>query len=184
VVELVGAGALVAHAVGVWRDRGRWTTDAGWHAFTGGSLLVAPAWFLVATGIAAGRVLWFGAAPAGWSVALVWVPFMLGWAGQILIGSWTHLVPAIGPGDQTAHAAQRSRLGWSGLGRVTAWNIAVALLAVGLLAGSAPLTAVGGVVIAGCLVVALGLLVGSVPRGAGDPATVRSVRAAGTSEGR
>jgi hypothetical protein len=176
VVELVGASALLAHAVGVWRDRGRWTTDAGWHAFTSGSLLAAPAWFLVATGIAAGRVLWFGAAPAGWSVALVWVPFALGWAGQVLIGSWTHLVPAIGPGDQAAHAAQRSRLGWSGSGRVTAWNIAVAFLTVGLVAGSTPLVAVGSVVIAGCVVVALGLLAGSVPRGVGGPSTVRAAR--------
>lgn len=183
-VELVGASALIGHAVGVWRDRGRWTTDAGWHTFTGGSLLAAPAWFLVATSIAAGRVLWFGAAPVGWSVALVWVPFVLGWAGQILMGSWTHLVPAIGPGDQAAHAAQRSRLGWSGPGRVTSWNIAVAFLTVGLLAGSAPLAAVGGVVIAGCVVVALGLLVGSVSRGVGGPSTFRSARAAGTGQGR
>jgi hypothetical protein len=128
----------------------------------------------VATGIAAGRVLWFGAAPAGWSVGLVWVPFALGWAGQVLVGSWTHLLPAIGPGDQAAHAAQRSRLGWSGLGRVMAWNIAVAFVTVGLLAGSTPLVAVGSVVIAGCVVVALGLLAGSVPRGVGGPSTVRA----------
>ncbi len=33
-VELVGAAALAAHAMGVVHDRGRWTTDAGWHAFT------------------------------------------------------------------------------------------------------------------------------------------------------
>ena len=51
-----------------------------------------------------------------------------------------------------------------------AWNVAVAVLTAGLLAGSTPLTAVGGIVIGGCVVIALALLVGSVPRGMGQPA--------------
>ena len=103
VIELVGAGALLAHAVGVRRDRGRWTSDPGWHRVTGLSLLAAPCWFLVAVAIAAGRVLWLGPVPGAWSMELLAVPLILGWTAQVLIGSWTHLVPAIGPGDQAMH---------------------------------------------------------------------------------
>src|SRR4029078_7482896 len=29
--ELLGAISLMAHALVVWRDRGTWTTDPGWH---------------------------------------------------------------------------------------------------------------------------------------------------------
>ena len=166
VIELIGALTLAGHAMAVQHDRGRWTTDAGWHAFTSLSLLAAPAWFLVAAAIAAGRVLWLGASPVAWSIALIGVPFVLGWTVQVLIGSWTHIVPAIGPGDQPVHAVQRRRLGWGGTVRVTAWNAAVAALTVGVVAGSSLLIAIGAAVIATCLVVALVLLLGSLPRAA------------------
>ncbi len=163
VVEFVGAGALAVHAIAVRRDRGRWTTDAGWHAFTSLSLLAAPVWFFLAAAIAAGRVMWFGASPVAWSVAVIAVPFVLGWTAQVLIGSWTHIVPAIGPGDQPAHAAQRRRLGWAGAVRVIAWNISVALLTLGVPAGTTPLIAIGAVGVTACLVTALVLLAGSIP---------------------
>ncbi len=166
VIELGGAVALTVHAINVQRDRGRWTTDEGWHAFTSLSLLAAPAWFLVAVAIAAGRVLWLGASPAAWSIALVGVPFVLGWTAQVLIGSWTHVVPAIGPGDQSAHAAQRARLGWAGAGRAGAWNAAVAVLAVGIVADATTLVSFGAAVIAVCLVVSIALLLASIPRAA------------------
>lgn len=165
-IEFVGALALAIHAMDVEHDRGRWTTDAGWHAFTSLSLVVAPAWFLVAVAIAAGRVLWLGASPVAWSIVLVGAPFVLGWTAQVLMGSWTHIVPAIGPGDQPAHAAQRRRLGWGGTGRVVAWNLGVAALTLGVLADAPPLIGSGAVAIAICLVVAMVLLVGSIPRAA------------------
>jgi len=165
-VELAGAASLTAHAVSIHRDRGRWTTDAGWHAFANLSLLAAPGWFLVATLIAAGRVLWLGASPTAWSIALVGVPFVLGWTIQVLMGSWTHIVPAIGPGDQPIHAAQRHRLGWVGRVRAMAWNVAVALLTVGVLTGATALIALGIAGVATCLITALILLAGSIPRAA------------------
>jgi len=152
------------HAIAIQRDRGRWTSDQGWHRFASLSLLAAPVWFLVATSIAAGRILWLGAAPGAWSVDTIGVPLVLGWTAQVLIGSWTHLVPAIGPGDPVAHAAQRRRLGRAGVARVATWNGGVALLMVGLLADARIVTAVGASAIAVGLVVALGLLVGSIPR--------------------
>jgi hypothetical protein len=88
-VELVGAAALAVHAANVQRDRGRWTSDFGWHRFAGLSLLAAPFWLLVAIAIAAGRILWFGTTPEAWSVGLVAVPLVAGGIGQVLIGSWT-----------------------------------------------------------------------------------------------
>lgn len=160
--ELVGSIALVAHAMEVQRDRGRWTSDQGWHRFTSLSLLAAPVWFLVATSIAAGGVLRLGAAPAAWSVAAIGVPLVLGWIAQVLMGAWTHLVPAIGPGDPVAHAAQRRRLGRWGTARVVAWNVAVAAMTVGILVGVEALVMAGAVIVTACVIVATGLLAGSI----------------------
>ena len=52
-----------------------------------------------------------GLTPSGWSTPLVGAALVIGWVVQVLIASWTHLVPAIGPGDQAAHARQRAVLG-------------------------------------------------------------------------
>ncbi len=83
--------------------------------------------------IAAARIVSFGPTPEAWSMAVIGVPLAVGWIAQVLIGSWTHLVPAIGPGDQVAHAAQRVRLGRWGTVRVVSWNAAVAAMTVGVL---------------------------------------------------
>ncbi len=158
VVELVGATALLAHGAAVQRDRGTWTSDPGWHRFTGLSLLAAPAWLLVAMAIAAGRILWLGATPAAWSVAVLLVPLVAGGVGQVLVGSWTHLVPAMGPGDQAAHAVQRRWLGRAATARWLAWNVGVALATVGVPTDAPPLAAAGGALLGIALVSALGLL--------------------------
>lgn len=171
VSELVGSAALVAHAIEVQRDRGRWTSDQAWHRFTSLSLLAAPVWFLVATSIAAGGVLRLGAATAAWSVAAIGVPLVLGWIAQVLMGAWTHLVPAIGPGDPVAHAAQRRRLGRWGTARVASWNGGVLMLTAGSLADIDAIAAVGAVVLAADLIVALLLLVGSVTLATSRPNT-------------
>lgn len=170
--EIVGSASLVGHSIGVQRDRGRWTSDRDWHRFTSLSLLAAPVWFLVATSIAAGRVLRLGAPPGAWSLADIAVPLVLGWTAQVLIGSWTHLVPAIGPGDPLAHAWQRRRLGRWGTARVASWNGGVAVLAVGLWAGLDAVAAFGAAVIGASLVVALGLLASTILRAAGRTASI------------
>lgn len=158
-VELIGGAALAVHGAVVQRDRGRWTSDPGWHRFAGLSLVAAPAWLLVVLAIGAGRVLWLGASPAAWSVGLVALPLVAGWIGQVLVGSWTHLVPAIGPGDQAVHAVQRRWLGRSSTPRWLAWNGGVALGTIGVLAGDAALTAAGGALLGAALLAAIGLLV-------------------------
>ena len=127
-MALVGAVAVPVHALAVARDRGRWTNELAWHRFTSGSLRAASGWFVAAIAVAAGRVIWFGADPAGWSIGLVAVPLAVGWVLQVLIGSWSHLLPAIGPGDQPAHAVQRRTLGRLAGPRLLALNGGVAAL--------------------------------------------------------
>jgi len=157
-VELAGALALAIHGLAVQHDRAEWTTDPDWHRMAGWSLAAAPLWFLVAAGIAAGRVLSLGASPAAWSLDLLAAPLVLGWLVQVLIGSWTHLVPAIGPGDQEKHAAQRAILGRLATARVVLLDTGIALLVAGGASGVPTLTVVGA---AGCLtavIVALAVL--------------------------
>jgi len=161
-LELVGAAALVAHAIGVQRDRGRWTGDAGWHRFTGLGLLAAPVWFIVAVVIATEPILRAGATPAAWSVGPVAAPLAVGWVAQVLIGSWSHLLPAIGPGDQAVHARQRRRLGTAAVPRWVMWNGGLALVVMGGASRSDTAGAFGTVAVAGSLFVALGLLLASI----------------------
>lgn len=146
-----GAAALVVHGASVRRDRGGWTTDLDWHRVAEWSLVAAAGWFAVTVVIAAGRAFVLGADPAGWRIDLFAAPLVLGWVAQVLVGSWTHVLPAIGPGDQARHARQRAVLGISAVPRLLAWNGGVAILAIGLPLGATPLVA-GGAVIAGSAV--------------------------------
>jgi nitrite reductase (NO-forming) len=156
--ELVGGAALAIHGAAVQRDRGVWTSDPGWHRFAGLSLVAAPAWLVVALAISAGRILWLGATPEAWSVGLLALPLAAGWIGQVLVGAWTQLVPAIGPGDQRAHAIQRRWLGLGSRSRWLAWNGGVTVGTAGLLSGADALAAAGGVALGAALLTALGLL--------------------------
>jgi nitrite reductase (NO-forming) len=137
---LAGAAGVVAHAVVVHRDpdRGTWTTDAGWHRVTSWSLLLGQAWFGFGLGLTALRTLVSGADPAGWSLAAVVTPLVIGGVAQILVGAMTHLLPAIGPGDPARHGSQRRLLGSAASVRIAALNLGSALLAVGLGAGVGP----------------------------------------------
>jgi hypothetical protein len=157
-IELSGAIALLVHAAAVQRDRAAWTTDHGWHRFAGLSLLAAPAWLLVTVVIAAGQIVWFGATPVAWSIGSIALPLVGGWVGQVLIGSWTHLVPAMGPGDQAAHAVQRQWLGRLARSRWLAWNGGVALATAGALAGENTVTLAGGATLGVALLAGLALL--------------------------
>lgn len=154
-VTIGGALALVAHGVGVHRGRGRWTTDPNWHRLTSWSLLLAPVWFAVATGIAGGRFIVLGADPAAWDMGVVAAAVVLGWVVQVLIGSWSHLLPAIGPGGPAEHARQRALLGRGATARLIALNGGAALATVGVLGAVFPVTLIG-------LALAVASLTGSV----------------------
>jgi hypothetical protein len=112
--------------------------------------------------------MWSGATPRTWSVVLVAAPLAVGWMAQALVGSWTHLIPAIGPGDPVVHARQRRRLGWASVPRWAMWNGGLMLVMAGSALGNAVVGGVGAAAIAGSLVLALSLLVASIvldPRG-------------------
>lgn len=163
-IEVVGAVALLRYAVLVLRRRGRWTTDLEWHRFTLTSIVAAVCWFVVGTGLAAWLAWTGGASTRGWDLPLLLAPLALGWAAQVLIGSWSHLVPAIGPGSPIVHARQRHLLGLGATVRSITWQVAVALLAVGLPTGWGVPLVVGGVALFVLVAVATGLLVASLAR--------------------
>lgn len=154
-VGLVGAaGLLVVEAIRVWRARGRWTTDAGWHRFVVGSLLGAVGWFGIGSTMLAVRTLLLGAIPASWDLAPLVAPFGAGWLTSAFLGSASHLVPSVGPGGPELHAAARRLLGGWATVRLVAFHGGVSLLTVaGILADSGAADAVR--------VVGLALLLGS-----------------------
>ncbi|HEX5827315.1 MAG TPA: hypothetical protein VFY23_07330 [Candidatus Limnocylindrales bacterium] len=152
ILTLVGAGALALQA---WRDvrgRGRWTTDPGWHLVAEVGLLAGVAWFVTGAGLASARVIGWSlglpAMPDAWSTPLVAAPLTAGWIVQVLIASWSHLLPSIGPGGPPEHARQRAILGRASAARLLALNAGVALLAVGWPTGSAAAAGVGAALIA------------------------------------
>lgn len=110
-VTLLAAIALAIYGLDVMRRRNRWTSDFGWHRFAIGSLCAGIAWFLAGTVVAFGLVAGGGAASRGWDIRAVAAPMACGWVLQVLAGSWTHLVPSIGPGSPVVHARQRVILG-------------------------------------------------------------------------
>ena len=162
VLELVGAAALVIHGATVQRSRGRWTSDHGWHRFSGLSLVAAPAWLLATMAIGTGRIFALGATPAAWDIRLLAVPLVAGWIAQVLVGSWTHLIPAIGPGDQPRHAVQRRWLGRASTTRWALWNAGTALLAIGLPVNADVVAVAGVAALLAALLMGLGLLVSSI----------------------
>lgn len=148
-----GALALVGHGVAVQRDRGRWTTDPDWHRQSSWSLLLAPVWLAIGVGIVGARFAAMGADPRAWDVAMVAPALAMGWVGQVLIGSWTHLLPAIGPGDPVAHARQRTILGTAAAARLAGLNGGVAAATIGIAVDVPTLTA-GGLLVATASVIA------------------------------
>ena len=155
---MAGAVTLVAYAMGVLRRRARWTTDADWHRFTTGSLTCAIGWLAVAQVGAAALALTHGPGPAGWVGGVVVAPLVLGAIVQVIVGSWSHLLPAIGPGSPVRHAWQRRILGRMATIRVVGFQAGVALLLVGALADvQGPVQTAGVALTATTMALSLGL---------------------------
>ncbi|MET0772767.1 MAG: hypothetical protein ABWZ82_06770, partial [Candidatus Limnocylindrales bacterium] len=155
---VLAALALVWHAAMVLRRRGRWTTDRPWHRFVQWSLLASVGWFAVGSALAAAVVIGSGAPARGWDSAVVLGPLALGWAAQALVGSWSHLVPAVGPGSPDVHARQRAILGRWATTRVVLAQVGVALVSVGVPTGDGRILQVGLALVGGCAVVAVTLI--------------------------
>jgi len=154
----VGAAAFVWSTLQAWRARGRWTTDAAWHGFASRSLAAGAGWYAVGTAIAVVRAFVHGASPAGWAIEAVAVPLVVGFVLQVLVGSWTHLLPAVGPGDQRVHLRQRSVLAAGSVPRLLALNVGAVAMVVGLPLGASALVAGGALVAGAALVASLALL--------------------------
>ena len=148
IVVISGAAGLAVYVGRAWRMRARWTTDHDWHRFAIGGLVSAIAWLEVGLAVAAGRLLAFGADPAGWKVETVAGPLIVGWVGLAIVASATHLLPAIGPGDPATHARQRRRLGRWAMVRLVLLNAGVLTVAVALPLGWAPLVSLGVALVA------------------------------------
>ena len=146
-LTLVGIAGLVAEARAVRAARGRWTTDAGWHLLASGGLLAGVGWFAVGAGAASALVLARSVGLVGddlaWRSQLVAGPLAIGWVVQVLVASWTHLLPSIGPGGPVEHAAQRVVLGRAARPRLVALNLGAVLVSVGWPLDLGPLVAAG-----------------------------------------
>jgi hypothetical protein len=161
VLSLVGAASLAVEARLVWLARGRWTTDPGWHLLTGVGLLAGVAWFAVGSTAAAmlvlARTLGLTTDALAWQSAVVGAPLAIGWVVQVLIASWTHLLPAIGPGTPVDHAVQRRVLGRGARARLLALNAGAGLVAIGWPLALAPVAGAGAALVATVVVTSVGL---------------------------
>jgi nitrite reductase (NO-forming) len=177
-VELAGAVALLGYAAQVVRRRGRWTTDPAWHRMSLVSLTCAVGWFVVAAGLATVTAWSGGATARGWDGSLLLGPLAIGWAAQALVGSWTHLVPSIGPGSPLIHARQRRVLGTLALPRIVALQTGVVLLSVAVPAGNGSGVGLALVLTAGSLGVSVALLIIAASQlRRGPPSAARSANA-------
>ena len=157
VVLVIGALALGMYGLDVVRRSFDWRTDHAWHRFTTWSLAAGIAWFIVGCAIAAWIVLRGGATATGWQLDPLIAPVFVGWVAQVLVGAWSHLVPAVGPGLPPRHAVQRRILGWLATPRVALLNVAVLLMLAGNLPGLSLLfeIGVGAVAVAGIAAILL-----------------------------
>jgi nitrite reductase (NO-forming) len=128
VLVAVGCATLAWYAVDVLHRRARWTTDRDWHRFAIGSLTASIGWLVGAEVAAAAVAVTRGPGGMGWIGGVVALPLVVGSVMQVIVGSWTHLVPAIGPGDPVRHAWQRRVLGRMALPRLVAFQVGAGLL--------------------------------------------------------
>jgi nitrite reductase (NO-forming) len=142
-LTLVGAAALAAYAVDTWRRRGTWTTDPTWHLVTSLHPSAAIGWYLVSVTTAVVGLVRDGAAPDGWGVGPLVMPLVFGWAVQVLVGAWTHLLPAVAVTDPARRAAMRRMLGRLAVARLVAWNLGVLVAWIGLGLERLPLALAG-----------------------------------------
>ena len=151
-ITLLGATGQVAYVVDVVRRRGRFTSEHDWRRAAAWHILAGPAWFAAVVVVALAEIV-TGRPLAGWSLGPLAIPLVAGWVVQELVGSWTHLAPAVTPGGPGRHAAQRRALARGSRLRPLAWNGGVALAWIGAATGAPAVLAAGAAV--------LGLVVGA-----------------------
>jgi hypothetical protein len=153
----LGAIGQVAYVVDAYRRRGPFSSEHDWRRVAVVHLAAGTAWF-AAVAIAA-FVAFVGGAPLrGWSIGALAIPMVGGWLLQELVGSWTHLVPAVTPAGPAQHARQRRVLAVASRTRLTAWNVGVGTTWAGVVLGSSAMVAIGGIALGSAVVASLGLL--------------------------
>ncbi len=156
-VTTAGATGQLAYLADTWLRRGPYTSEHDWRRVAVWHLGLGAAWFwlaLVAVLVALGT----GGELAGWELGTLAVPMVSGWMLQELVGSWTHLVPSVTPGDAARHAAQRRVLAAGGRLRLVAWNAGVAALWLGVLVAWPAASLLGAVLLAGAALLSVALL--------------------------
>lgn len=143
VLTAVGAIGQIGFVLDARARRGRYTSEHDWRRVAVGHLLFGTGWFTTAV-LAAAAGLLLGAPLRGWSLGILAVPMVGGWMLQELVGSWTHLVPSVTPGDAPAHARQRRILAFASRSRLLGWNVGVGVLWLGLGVSATGIAAVGG----------------------------------------
>lgn len=153
----LGAIGQLGYVADNLRRRGRFAAELGWRRVVVGHLLAGPAWFAAACAVALANVVG-GAGVVGWTIGLLTLPMIAGWLMQELVGSWTHLVPAVTTGDAGRHARQRTQLAVGGRARLVGWNVGLALLWLGVAVGAVPLAVSGGALFATAAIASVAIL--------------------------
>jgi nitrite reductase (NO-forming) len=168
-VALAGAVGLFGYGIEIWRRRGTFAFDLAWHALTARHALAGMAWLVAALATAVVGLVRDGVAVPGWGIGLLAVPVIGGWALQVLVAAWGHLLPAVGPGSMAVKARQRDLLSRWGLTRVVAWNVGLVVLWAGFGLGVPLLIAAGVLVFAPAVLAALALLIRALFAGRSQP---------------
>ena len=153
----VGAFGQIRYVLDSWSRRGPFTSEHDWRSVAVGHLVAGPFWFAAAVTVALVELI-LNRSLAGWSIGPLGIPLVTGWMLQELVGSWTHLVPSVTPGDPATHARQRRHLAVAPRLRLVTWNAAVALAWIGLTLELQPVAAVGLGLLAVSVAVALAAL--------------------------
>ncbi|HJP71589.1 MAG TPA: hypothetical protein VJ975_07700 [Candidatus Limnocylindria bacterium] len=143
VLTAVGGIGQIGFVLDARARRGRYTSEHDWRRVAVGHLLLGTGWFAAAV-VAVGIALLLGAPLRGWSLGALAVPMVAGWMLQELVGSWTHLLPSVTPGDAPTHARQRRILAFASRSRLVAWNLGVGVLWLGLGISAPGMAVIGG----------------------------------------
>ena len=175
-LSLAGGVGLLGYGIDAWRRRGRWANDRAWHDLAVRHGLAGMAWLVVSLAALLVGLVRDGGSPPGWTIGLLAVPLIGGWAMQELVGAWGHLLPAAGPGSMETKARQRALLSRWGTARVTGWNLGLAVTWLGLGLDILPLAVAGFVTFGIAAALTLALFVAALvsPPGSSDASALRS----------
>jgi hypothetical protein len=156
-LTLLGAAGQLAYVVDSIRRRGPYSSEHDWRRVAVWHLVAGAGWFSVASVVALVDLV-AGRSISGWSIGVLGLPLVAGWMLQELVGSWTHLVPSVTPGDAATHARQRRVLARGSHLRPIGWNVGLGLAWLGLATGTTPVAALGSLLLAAAIAVSVVLL--------------------------